>query len=174
MNTKVVKTIDDIEIIACLDKLQIDQEGSKRAGKVIYFEPKLNETIISDEEYKTISEKLNALNDKELLSNDLKVIKNNKGIKYVKDNQILTIDKIGIEPDGKLLSDCTREELEQISISNMKDEEKTQAKENEKSYAMQKAINKKAELEILGDLEAIAKSQAFYADLLAEIEEKYK
>lgn len=141
---------------------------------IVYFEPKAGEQIITDEQYEQLGAAFMAAeaNANYIDVNGQEVV-NNKGVKYVKDGQVFEVDKIGVEPDGLLLSTFTPEQLEQerynyMSLQNIESEK--QAAIN--GVAMQ-AVNYRSSLEIQGDSDALSKSQAWYDEKVSEIEDKY-
>lgn len=141
---------------------------------IVYFEPKKGEEIITDEQYEQLGAAFMAAEAKgNYIDVSGQEVVNNKGVKYVKDGQIMVVDKIGVKPDGLLLSTFTPEQLEQERYNYMSLQDIESEKQAAINNVAMQAVNYRSSLEIQGDSEALAKSQAWYAEQVSQIEDKY-
>lgn len=74
---------------------------------------------------------------------------------------------------AKEAKDCAPEELEEIRVDMLTTEQKQVEKNQVLSSLLSQAAAKKSELEILGDSEALSKSQAWYNEQKQVVELKY-
>jgi hypothetical protein len=136
-----------------------------------YFETKKGEEIIEDTDERI--GKFLLLGKGEKLNTDGVVIKDNRGVQYIKNGKIETVSSLGAEPDGTLVSELTADEIEVLRIKSLSDEDKAKEFEALKSSAAIESASMKATLEIQGDADALKKAQSYYAEKVKEIDKKY-
>lgn len=137
---------------------------------VVYHEPKAGEIVLEDN---SLVELYLALGKKELLCLDGTVIKDNRGVKYIKEGKVLTVDTLGAEPDGPLMESVTPEEFEAMRIASLTEAEKAKELASITDGLAEQAASMRSKLEIQGDADALAKAQAWYKEQVAAAEEKY-
>lgn len=141
---------------------------------LVYFEPKSGETVISDNEYERLGAAFLSAQEKgNVIDSTGKEIINLKGVKYVKEGKIITIDKLGQDVDGPLLKDLNQDQLVRMRYQYMTEEDIEAEKTSQINVAAASAANMRSQLEIQGDDKALEKSQAYYNNEVSNIEDKY-
>ena len=163
-----------------LTQLGEDMIGLKRSleekrlelwnANLVYFEPKAGEIALEDE---SLPEKFMSLGKKEVLLLDGTVVKDDRGVKYVKDGKVLTVEALGEKPDGPLMEDVSPEEFEFMRLDAMTVDELQAEFDSADDGLASQAANMKVKLEIKGDADADSKAKAFYQDGLRELKIKY-
>lgn len=142
---------------------------------LVYFEPKPGEKIITEDEYLEIGKKLiDATANNCVLSIDGKEIIDCRGVKYIKKGEIVEIKSLGEKIDGPLVKDVTPEEFQRIKYRYMSIEDIEAEKQSKINIVIGGSIQKRNELEILGDVDALKKSQDWYKAEAKKIEDEYK
>lgn len=154
-------------------------------NNAVYFEPRLNEVILSELEIADLELKLLDCGQNQKLKIDGSIVDDFRGVSYnkkISGTDIwgkVIIDKLGVKipKGGKLdvdLTDTDKIEIEAGRVSMLSAEDKTAEKENAVNAVMTESIKMKSELEIKADPAALTKSQDFYNGEVAKIESKYK
>lgn len=178
------KTCRD-EIITLKNQINLKSRDIRRENPV-YFEPRKNEIVKTDEEIFDIESKFNAKKLNEQINTVGAIVDDFRGFDYSKKVsgkwKRNKITKLGVKiPAGsKLDQDLTTTEKEEVGLqveidrlSLMSAEEKTAEKQQAIDTALNDSIQMRSGLEIKSDPKALTKSQAWYATKVAEIEEKY-
>lgn len=189
MKTIETAMLNDDGTVKGFDFLVFDPVGSAKSGKAEYFKPRSSEIIKTSDEIKELKEKLKNKGDNEQITVNGETIPDNRGKQFfykdtlgewVKTDIIVVVNvtRDSVIPDRyRALAiekkDLSAEQAEEIRIQLLTDEEKEKEVAFVKNSAMNQAINKRSGLEILGDTEALEKSQIFYQKVLTEIDEKY-
>jgi hypothetical protein len=190
------KISDNNEVINSANTELIDLEKNlkKKIAEIqksdgVFFNLKNDyENTITDEKHAEFSEKLKQIKGKKMfLCSDGSIIVDNRNKKFfgLVDNVWTKkeIKALGEDVDTgifKLYEDLLPEEIEVMNIQfesdRLKDltpEELEAEKASQIEGAMYKATQEKNKLEIMGDADALVKSQELYNSLVAEIESKY-
>ncbi len=186
MKTKITKEIDGYKIITGIGIAQIDPIASLNSGEKIYCGCRIGETHISDYTASQIISHLQTLSDRELLKDDLTIMRDLRGkTLYKKSNnhwnhRVIEVLNDDILPDEKLEEELTETEILEIRaqyeidrIKTLSEEEKEKEKNEAKETVAMECAILKSKLEILDDPDALAKAQASYNDKILEIELKY-
>lgn len=136
---------------------------------IVYHEPKKGEILLED----AVEVKYMELQKGELLTVDGEVVKDNRGVKYVKDGAVQTVTSIGVEPEGPLMEDVTPEQFEEMRLDAMSDKEKADELATVTDGLASQAATMRAKLEIQGDKDALEKAQDWYNAELTIAQEKY-
>jgi len=175
MNTVILETIDDIEIIKGFGSLSIDpietvKQRSKK--KIVYFEPLKNEKVISDK-LKGELELIISENPKAKIDIDSNVYEDNRGVVQFIDDNFVTIEKLGEKVTGKLQSDFTAEELEDLRFNKLTKKDKTKEFKVMKDSIINEAVNIKNRAEIEGIANPVKLGQDHFNSKLTDLKSKY-
>jgi hypothetical protein len=153
----------------------------------VYFNPGKNEKIKTESEIESIKTIAKNLPKDKSITSDGTLIDNYSGMSfYHKENGVWIetfINKVGVnKPDGSVLFDVLSgaEQVEALHDINVKRISllSTSEKESEKQVKLKDALTnariKRSEFEIQNDPEALTKSQAWYEDQVAEINDLYQ
>jgi hypothetical protein len=156
--------------LSVLIKKQIEKEKEIFQNNSIYFETKPGEIVIDDE---TAGRLGKLCIENEYVDVGGNIIENNKGVRFIKDGKIITIEKIGVKPDGPLMQDVSAEQYDVMRINALSAEEKQAEIDNVSSFLLSDAAAMRSRLEIQGVADALAQSQKWYQDEIAKLKQKY-
>lgn len=152
----------------------IHTAGNKQSevwmDNLVYHEPKAGEILLEDPE---VEVKYIGLQKGEVLTVDGQIVKDYRGVKYVKDGKVQTVSSLGAEPDGPLAEDLTPEQFEELRMSSLTDNEKAKELEAVKDGLAAQAANMRSKLEIQGETDALKQAQDWYNAELTIAQDKY-
>ncbi|MCP4255133.1 MAG: hypothetical protein GY775_17350 [Candidatus Scalindua sp.] len=162
--------IDENKNIKGFSRRYVDPKASELKGAIVYFELKENEVEVSLDRRNELQ---SLMKDNSKVNADGVVTDDYIGTKYVLDNKVIEITVLGEKPKGKLLTECTVEELERMRFDNLTQKEKQKEFESKKKSILMQSVRVKNEAEILGDLNPVKLGQDFYKTELVKLKTKY-
>ena len=178
--------VDELQHTLQDDFQAIDDKSKElHIQNTTYFEPKIGEEIIGEEEDGLV-EAFSKLEHDQLLKADGTIIPNHKGKKYfVKKSGVWEeedIASIGVEPSAgaksadKLTADERHEIIEgkeKQRVKKLTPEDKSKEKESRLQSLLVEAAHRKIQLEVSGEEDSLKKSQDWYNEKKSELEQKY-
>ncbi len=162
--------LDKNKNIKGFSKRFIDPKESETKGQIVYFELKSNEVEVSEKrkiELEFIMGENLKVNLDGVITDDY------IGVEFIEKGKVKKIKNLGEKPTGKLIKDCTPNELEDLRFKNLTAKEKTVEFEMSKSSILSRSVQVKNEAEILGESNPIKKGQDFYKSELVKLKTKY-
>lgn len=139
---------------------------------LVYFEPKTGEVAITDDEYYELNNTISGLKNA-VLTIDKQQIDDYRGVKYVKDGKVCTVERLGEQPGGPLQEDVTPEEFEQMRLDAMTQEEKDAELAGVIDGLAAQAANMASKLEIQGVADSLQQARTWYNAEVTKAEQKY-
>lgn len=151
-----------------------------------YFVPKLGEELITDEaEGEHLASQLRSATSKQVVLRSGEVLEDRRGEKvYINQGgkwRTQVVEFLGEKLEGKVEEELTDEEraeakasIEDQRIAGLSSEDKQKEKKEREAEALTAAAKLRSDLEIMGDPDALEKSQEAYRKTKARIEERYQ